>query len=206
MPRADRDGAIRTGAVAPFGDLQVGEKRQRGDDTGTGGLGILLLAEAHHTLAGEHVIQHIHDIPVVSDADDRIRFGEQVGSLLLVALRQTSGEDDLLQRPLFFQGSQLQNGLDGLLLGGLDKSAGVYDCNVSFSRLGHKLVAMGTQLRQHALRIHQILGTSERNHPNTNWHMFLYSLLFSENLSGCVSTPQVLILLSPVPETTPQRH
>ena len=49
--------------------------------------------------------------------------------LLLVALRQTSGENDLLQRPLFFQGSQLQNGLDGLLFGGLDKSASVYDCN-----------------------------------------------------------------------------
>ena len=151
-----------------------------------------------HVLAGEHVIQHIYDIPVVSDADDCVRLGKQVGSLLLVALRQTSGEDDLLQRPLFFQGSQLQNGLDGLLFGGLDKSAGVYDCNVSFSRLGHKLVAMGTQLGQHALRIHQILGTSERNHPNTNWHMFLYSFYFGQYRA---KSPDALCAVLPLIDT-----
>ena len=66
------------------------------------------------------------------------------GSLLLdlaaVALGKTAGDDDLQLRVLLLVGAGLQNVLNGLGLGALDKAAGVDQNNIGFTQVGHRLV------------------------------------------------------------------
>ena len=167
-----RDGAVGTVVGTALGDFQIGEKRQGGDNAVTLHFGIALLAETHHTLAGENVVENIHNVPVVADADNSICLCEQLRRLFFIALGETSGEDDLFQRAVFFQRTQFQDGLNGFFFGGLNESAGVDNGNFRLAGLCHKLIAVRTQLCQHTLGIYQILGTSQRNHAYTNWHIF----------------------------------
>ena len=116
------------------------------------------------------MVEDIHNIPVVADADHRIRLSEQLCRFFLIALSETSGKNDLFQRSVFFQRSQLQDGFNGFFFGGLNESAGVDNGNICLTGLCHKLIAVSAQLCQHTLRIDQILGTSQRDHAHTNWH------------------------------------
>ena len=167
-----RDGAVGTVVGTALGDFQIGEKRQGGDNAVTLHFGIALLAETHHSLAGENVVENIHNVPVVADADDSICLCEQLRRLFFIALGETSGEDDLFQRAVFFQRTQFQDGLNGFFFGGLNESAGVDNGNFRLAGLCHKLIAVRTQLCQHTLGIYQILGTSQRDHAHTNWHSY----------------------------------
>ena len=123
------------------------------------------------------MIQDIHNIPVISDSDDSVRFCKQLCGLFPVPLCETSGEDDFFQGAVLFQGTQLQNGFNGFFLCGLNKSAGIDNRNFCLARFGYQLIAMRTQLCQHALRIYQIFGTSQGDHADTNRHRFFLRLV-----------------------------
>ena len=167
-----RNGTIGTVVGTALGNFQVCKKGQGGNDPVALHFSIALFAELHDTFSSQHVVENVHNVPIVADANDGICLGEQFRRFFLIAFCQAAGQNDLFQGAVLFQGTQFQNGFDRFFFGGLDKSAGVYDCNVSFTGLCHKLIAVGTQLCQHTLRIDQILGTSQRNHAYTNWHIF----------------------------------
>ena len=115
----------------------------------------------HHTVAVEHLVEDVHDVLAVADADDGVRLGELGGGLLAVALGETSRQDELLDASLLLELADLEDGLDGLLLRGLDEAAGVDDGNVRITELRHQLIAVAAQLLEHTLGIHQVLLASK---------------------------------------------
>ena len=92
-------------------------------------------------------------------AHHRVHLGDLFLDLAAVALGKTAGDDDLQLRVLLLVGAGLQNVLNGLGLGALDKAAGVH-------KDGHGLVASRQQDVHHHIQIDLILGAAKGNTRN----------------------------------------
>ena len=55
----------------------------------------------------------------------------------------------------------LENGVDGLLFGGIDKAAGVDDDHLGIAGLRRELVSAFSQMAHHHLCVDEVLGAAE---------------------------------------------
>ena len=105
--------------------------------------------------------ERLHDTAVAAGAHDAVHLRQFLRQLLLIALGQAAGHQDLTHKALFFQVCHRQNGVDGLLLGAVNKAAGVDDHHV---RAGLFVLQGDTRITaqgHHLLGIHQILGAAQ---------------------------------------------
>ena len=63
--------------------------------------------------------------------------------------------------PSFFSSAQLQDILNGLALGGVDKAAGIHDCNVCKRSVIAQLKARVFQARHQHFAVHLVFGTAK---------------------------------------------
>ena len=86
--------------------------------------------------------------------------GQLLVHLRLVALPQAAGDHQLFDFALFFQLGQLQDFLDGFLLGALDKAAGVYNGDVRHGGVVHRFEPGVFQGRHQHLPVHLVFGAA----------------------------------------------
>ena len=88
---------------------------------------------------------------------------------MLVALGQAAGDDDLEGRVLLLVLAGHQDILDGLGLGGLDKSASVDDDDVRLGRVAHGGVAVLDEGMAENVGVHLVFRAAERDNGNFHW-------------------------------------
>ena len=102
-----------------------------------------------------------------ASADDGIDLRNVLLNLVAVALDQTAGDDDALRLAaiLLLMLHHLEDGIDGLLLGGIDEAAGVDDDNLGVFSARRQLGSVVVQHAHHHLGVDEILGAAERDEP-----------------------------------------
>ena len=138
--------------VAALRDLQVGKMSACGHKP----LGIrqgqgvdVLDPDAAFSL--QCLLYGIHDLVVRCGAQHFVHFRYLLQDLLLVSLGQAAGDNKRLQSACLFVFCHLQDGLDALLLGIMDETAGVDDDHISPGLIVRHLVALVCQQADHNL-------------------------------------------------------
>jgi len=129
------------------GDLRLGE------DVEGGVVGVTAGAES---CGGEDGFEF-------SGAYDCIDFWDVLPDLIAVALDEASGDDDALglSAVLLFVLDHLEDGVDGLLLCGVDEAAGVDDDDFGVFGTGCKLGSVVVKQAHHDLGVDEIFGAAE---------------------------------------------
>ena len=147
--------------VAALGDAQIGVVGRGGQHP------VQLLhrgvdaAEAADRTAGRHLTQCRNDLAVAAGAHDAVHLRQLLQDLLLVALGQAAGDQDLAHPALGLLLAHGQNVVNGLALGGVDEAAGVDDHQLHVLRLRAELPArLGHQVH-HLLAVHLVLGAAQ---------------------------------------------
>lgn len=115
--------------------------------------------------AGEDGLQAVGDVGVVVKAEDAVGLGQRRGELLAVPLGHAAHGDDGLcagSAPggLRLEVVGLQQGVHGVLLGGLDETAGVDDGDIRVGGLRDELPAVRRQTACELLRVHLVASAA----------------------------------------------
>lgn len=94
----------------------------------------------------QHLPQRRGEIPVRFEADDEVDFRERLGQLLVVPLRHAARDDHLLDFTIRLEGGRLNDVLERVALGVLDKPARVDDDGVGLLVLVRDLKAAAKQV------------------------------------------------------------
>jgi hypothetical protein len=93
-------------------------------------------------------------------ADYGVHFGNALADFVAVALDQAAGDDQLFCRARGFVAGHFEDGVDGLLLGGVDEGAGVDDEDFGFLGMGGQPRAGVVQHAHHHLGVNEVFGTA----------------------------------------------
>ena len=94
-------------------------------------------------------------------ADQGIHLGHLLADIPAIALHQASGHDQPLGAPDLLILGHLQDGIHGLLLGGVDEAARVHHQHVGLVRVRSQLVTLGHELAHHHFAIHEVFGAPQ---------------------------------------------
>ena len=178
------DDAEGAGVVAAFGDLDVGRvTRREAEARGVEvrdvrrGLGQEL---GHAGFAAHDLMDDGDDVGDLVEADESVDLGEldaafgalDDGEGALVALRHAAGDDELLA--LLAGGglavAHLVDGLERLVLRGVDEGAGIDDDHVGLGGVrGHGHAGLG-EVADHDLGIDQVLGATQGDEAYFDGH------------------------------------
>ena len=106
---------------------------------------------------------------VGANADNGIDLGDLLNDLLLVALSQAAGHNDLEVRILLLVLAGHQDILDSFSLSGLDEAAGVDDDNVSLGGVSHGSVAVLDEGVAEYVGVDLVLRAAEGDNGNFHW-------------------------------------
>ena len=160
------DHAVGAAVVAALRDAQVGIVPRRGQHPVEFVDHAVDVGKAAGRAAGHHLRKRRHDLAVAAGAHDAVHLRQLVQYLLLVALGETARHQNLAHLTGALQLRHGENGVDSLLLGAVDKPAGVDDHGIRARRLLLQRVPRVAAQRHHLLGIHQILGTAKGNKCN----------------------------------------
>lgn len=139
----------RHGRVLPFG----GADRQQLAPVARGVRGV--------DTAVEDGLEAVGDVGVVVEAEDAVRFGQGLGEVLAVALGHAADGDHGLGPAVVLQIIGFEQGVDGVLLGGLDESTGVDDGDIRVGGILDELPAVRCQAACELLRVHLVTGAAK---------------------------------------------
>ena len=96
-------------------------------------------------------------------ADYCVNFGDVLLDLVAVALDEAAGDDDALglSAVLLLVLDHLEDGVDGLLLGGVDEAAGVDDDDLGVFGAGGELGPVVVEQAHHDLGVDEVFGAAE---------------------------------------------
>ena len=80
-----------------------------------------------------------------------------------MAFDEAAGDDEALGAAGLLELGHFEDSVDGLLLGRVDKGAGVDHDDVRVFRVGGKLMPFGDEIAHHDFRVDEILGAAETN-------------------------------------------
>ena len=116
-------------------------------------------------VAGRGEAGGVEDRFEFAGADDGVDFGDVLLDLVAVALDEAAGDDEALGfaavRGLVLD--HLEDGVDGLLLGGVDEGAGVDDEDFGVFGVGGELAAGVMEQAHHDLGVDEVFGAAERD-------------------------------------------
>ena len=157
------DDAESAAVVAALGDAEVGIVAGRGEHAVKLLDGTVDVGEAARALPGHQLAQGGDDVAVAAGSHHAVDLRELVDDLLLIALGETSRDEDLAEPAVRLELRHRQNGVDGLGLRAVNEAAGVDDHGVGalglLLQLDPRLAAQG----HHLLGVDQILGAAKGN-------------------------------------------
>ena len=177
FPAQRRYHAIGAAVVAALGNTQIGivpRRRQHPVEFVDHPVDI---GKAPGRAAGHHFRERRDDLTVAAGAHDAVHLRQLVQYLLLVALGQAPRHQYLAHLSLGLQRRHGQYGVDRLLLGAVDKPAGVDDHRVRTGGCLQQRMPRIAAQGHHLLCVHQILGTAKGNKCNLHV-VYLTSRLF----------------------------
>ena len=98
-------------------------------------------------------------------ADYGVYFGDVLLDFVAVALDEAAGDDDTLglSAVLLLVLDHLEDGVDGLLLGGVDEAAGVDDDDLGVFGSGREFGTVVMEQAHHDLGVDEVFGAAERD-------------------------------------------
>ena len=93
-------------------------------------------------------------------ADHGVHFGNALPDFVAVALHQAAGDDELFGRAGGLVARHLENGVDRLLLGGVDEAAGVDDEDFGLFGMGGQARAGAVEQAHHDLGVDEVFGAA----------------------------------------------
>ena len=106
---------------------------------------------------------------VGADADHGVHLGDFLNDLLLIALGQTAGDNNLEVGVFLLVLAGHEDVLDGLRLGRLDKAAGVDDDDIGLAGVRHGDMAILDEGMAEYIGIHLIFRAAEGDNGNFHW-------------------------------------
>ena len=97
----------------------------------------------------------------LAGADDGVDFRDVFLDFVAIALDEAAGDDELARAACGFVASHFEDGVDRLLLGGVDEGAGVDDEDFGFFRAGGETGAGAVEQAHHDLGIDEVFGAAE---------------------------------------------
>jgi len=150
-------------SIAALGDLQIGRvRRHRG---GTRGVIVIQIARGlgdMHALICALAAYRLDDLAHLVGADEGVDLGHFVGELLRITLGKATRDDEALAAAGLLELAHVEDGVDGLLLGLADESAGVDDDDLGLAGLSHDLQTGLVDHSEHDLGVDPVFGTAER--------------------------------------------
>ncbi len=100
-----------------------------------------------------------------SGADDGVHLRNVFADLIAVPLHQAAGDDEACGLAALFALvlDHLEDGVDGLLLGGVDEAAGVDDDDVGVFGVGGEFAAGAVEQAHHDFGVDEVFGAAERD-------------------------------------------
>ena len=159
------DRAVGAAVVAPVADLDVGRIGRGGQHPAAGEDRAIALRFAG-PLPGKGAADQPMHVPGLADAQQAVDLRDVPHQLLRVALGQAPRHAEPPALPGPFILGHLKDGLDRLLLGGLNKPAGVDQQHVRLRGELRQLKPVPLKQIQHLLRVHTVFDTAQRDNPN----------------------------------------
>ncbi|GAA3295174.1 hypothetical protein GCM10020295_21630 [Streptomyces cinereospinus] len=106
-------------------------------------------------------LQPVGDVGVVVEAEHAVGLGERLGEFLAVPLGHAAHRHHGLGSAVPLEVIGLQEGVDGVLLGGVDETARVHDGDVRFLGVLDELPAVRLQTACELLRVHLVTGAAK---------------------------------------------
>ncbi len=103
----------------------------------------------------------VGDVRVVVEAEHAVGLRQRVRQLLAVALGHAAHRHDGLGSAVPLEVIGLQEGVDGVLLGGVDEATGVDDGDVRVGGVLHEVPAVRLQAACELLRVHLVTGAAK---------------------------------------------
>ena len=99
----------------------------------------------------------------LAGSDDGVDFGDVLSDLVAVALDEAAGDDEALgfAAVLLLMLDHLEDGVDGLLLGGVDEAAGVDDDDLGVFGAGGEFGSVVMEEAHHDLGVDEVFGAAE---------------------------------------------
>ena len=114
-------------------------------------------------VSAERGLRRVHDALIAACSAQRVDLGQLGLHFVRVALHQAAGDDQTLHFADLLVLRRVEDGLDGLALGGLDEPAGVDHAHVGLGHVLGDFPARRAQQGEHVLAVHQIFGAAERD-------------------------------------------
>ena len=114
-----------------------------------------------------------YDFRVAAGSQNAVHFGHLLHDFVLVPLGQAAGDQNLAHQALLFQLGGLQNVVDGLGLGGVNKPAGVDHHHVAAHNVLLDGVSGFLHPVHHPLAVHLIFRAAKGNKSNICHFLFL---------------------------------
>src|SRR5271157_2592544 len=93
-------------------------------------------------------------------ADHSVDFGDALANFVAITLDEAAGDDELLSSSSQLVAGHFENGVDGLLLGGVNEAAGVDDEDFGLFRMSGQPHAGAVEQAHHHLGIDEVLRTA----------------------------------------------
>ena len=145
--------------VAAFGDLDVGVMPWRGEDARRQ-IVIQIQARIRRRLI-LNAFAYGNDAVDFVGPDNRVDLGHVLADVAAIALDQAAGHDQPFGVADAFVLGHFEDGVDGFLLGRIDKTAGVDDQHIGLIGLRGELMPAGGELAHHDFAVDKILRATE---------------------------------------------
>ena len=171
-PKIGND-AVCAPVIAAFRNFNERIVLRSGDDTSGFLLRCINGAKFRNSLLIQQRLNGRDNLRIASRPQNTVYFRHFRQDLVLIPLGQTAGDQNLSHLALCFQRGSLQNVVDGLCLGRIDKAAGVDDHHVTAHNVLFDRVARFPDTVHHPFAVHLVLGTAKGY--KTNICHFCYS-------------------------------
>ena len=113
--------------------------------------------------SGTRGIYRLFNFIIAAGSDNGVYLRNFLQNFFLVALCHTAGDNQRLTDAVLLHAGQIQNSLNALFFGRINKAAGIDDNNIRLRLVVRHGKASAGQFSQHMLRIHQIFVASKRH-------------------------------------------
>jgi hypothetical protein len=169
------DHAKRTRMVATLRNFDVGGVPGGEPEPRGGVVGDVTRFRGHQVqnraVVRKHLPENFPGLGDLIESEEGIDLGELVGEFLGKPLGHAAADDEFLAGacPQAAELVRLEDRVHRLLLGRVDKPAGIDDQDIRLRRVGGDFKPLRARAAEHDLGINQVLRTPEADHPNFLW-------------------------------------
>ena len=160
--------------IAALGNFHIGRVVGSEAETGRGEIGNVAGLWRHEVedagfVLFEHAAEDRAGFGDLIESDEGVHLGEFADEVGGEALGKAAADDDfgIGALALVALAGGFQNGVDGFLFRGVDKSAGIHDEDIGLCGVGGDFEALGFCGAEHDLGVDEIFGATEADHANT---------------------------------------